>query len=137
MDSLKIYTDGAYSSSRDQGGIGIVVLQGDKKVLEYSNMFKRTTNNQMELGAVILALRAITKPYNSITIFTDSQYVIGGTTLGWKRKKNIKLWQEYDKQFERVSSLCSDITFTHVKGHNGDVWNEYCDKIAVKASQLL
>lgn len=137
MDSLKIYTDGAYSSSRDQGGIGIVVLQGDKKVLEYSNMFKRTTNNQMELGAVILALRAITKPYNSITIFTDSQYVIRGATLGWKRKKNIKLWQEYDKQFERVSSLCSDITFTHVKGHNGDVWNEYCDKIAVKASQLL
>lgn len=136
MNNLKIYTDGAYSSSRDQGGIGIVVLKEDKKVLEYSNMFKRTSNNQMELIAVILALRTITKSYDSITIFTDSQYVIGCATLGWKRKKNVKLWQEYDKQFEQISSLCPNITFTHIKGHNGDKWNEYCDKLAVKASQL-
>lgn len=135
--NLVIYTDGAYSSSRGQGGVGIVILDNDKKVLEYSRMYKRTTNNQMELGAVIIALRVIKDPCDSITILTDSQYVIGCATLGWKRKKNVKLWEEYDSQFKRVSELCPNITFSHVKGHNGDKWNEYCDKIAVKASQLL
>lgn len=137
MKELVIYTDGAYSPLRDQGGVGIVILKQGKKLLEYSNMYKRTTNNQMELGAVVIALRLIQKPVDSITIYTDSQYVIGCATLGWKRKKNVKLWQEYDKQFQRVSELCPKITFLHVKGHNGDEWNEYCDNLAVKSSQLL
>lgn len=135
--NLIVYTDGAYSSLRGQGGVGIVILENEKKVLEYSRMYERTTNNQMELGAVIIALRVIKEPCDSITIFTDSQYVIGCATLGWRRKKNVKLWEEYDLQFKRVSELCPSITFSHVKGHNGDKWNEYCDKIAVKASQLL
>lgn len=137
MSKLTIYTDGAYSPLRNQGGIGIVVLVENKKILEYSNMYKRTTNNQMELGAVIVALRLIKRPYESIVIFTDSQYVVGGVTLGWKRKKNVMLWQEFDKQYQRVKELCHNITFEHVKGHNGNQWNEYCDEIAVKASQLI
>ena len=137
MSNLVIYTDGAYSSLRKQGGIGIVILQDNKKILEYSNMYKRTTNNQMELGAVIIALKVIKKNYDSIIIYTDSQYVIGCAILGWQRKKNVKLWQEFDKQYIRVKELCPNITFEHIKGHNGDTWNEYCDKIAVKASQLI
>ena len=137
MSKLTIYTDGAYSSLRDQGGVGIVILEDDKKILEYSNKYNRTTNNQMELGAVIIALRIIKNNYDSIIIYTDSQYVIGCATLGWKRKKNVKLWQEFDKQYARVKELCSDIIFEHVKGHDGNIWNEYCDKIAVKASQLV
>lgn len=137
LSNLVIYTDGAYSSLRDQGGVGIVILQDGKKILEYSNMYKRTTNNQMELGAVIIALRVIKSTYESIVIYTDSQYVIGCATLGWKRKKNVKLWQEFDLQYSRVKELCPNITFEHVKGHNGDMWNEHCDKIAVKASQLI
>lgn len=137
MSKLTIYTDGAYSALRDQGGVGLIILEDGKKLLEYSNMYKRTTNNQMELGAVIIALRLIKREYESVVIFTDSQYVIGCATLGWKRKKNAKLWQEYDNQMQRVSRLCPNITFSHVKGHNGDTWNEYCDKIAVKASQLI
>ena len=116
MTNVVIYTDGAFSAMRDQGGVGIVILNEGKKVLEYSNMYKKTTNNQMELGAVIIALRLIKEPCNSILIYTDSQYVIGCA---------------------RVSELCSDIKFSYVKGHNGDHWNEYCDKIAVKASQLI
>ena len=135
--NIVIYTDGAYSALRDQGGVGIIILQDNKKVLEYSNMYKRTTNNQMELGAVIIALRVLKNSCDSITIYTDSQYVIGCATLGWKRKKNVKLWQEFDSQYERVKKLCPNIVFQHVKGHNGDEWNEYCDKIAVKASQLV
>jgi ribonuclease HI len=135
--NLIIWTDGAYSPLRDQGGVGLVILQDDKKILEYSNMYKRTSNNQMELGAVIIALRLIKEQYDSITIYTDSQYVIGCATLGWSKKKNKKLWQEYDKQINRVNELCSNIQFTHVKGHQGTYWNEYVDNLARKASQLI
>lgn len=144
MTDITIFTDGAYSATRDQGGIGIVILNKNKKVLEYSNMYKRTTNNQMELGAVIIALRLIKEPCKSILIYTDSQYVIGCATLGWKRKKNVKLWLEYDRQIQRVSKLCSDIKFAHVKGHQSGTsltqeasWNNYVDKLAVSASTLL
>lgn len=132
-----LITDGAYSSSRDQGGIGIVFLKGDEKILEYSKMYKRTTNNMMELGAVITGLRFIKKPIDSLTIVSDSMYVIGCATKGWKRKKNVKLWQEFDKQYTRVSELCPNIVFEHVKGHNGDKWNEYCDKLATTASKRM
>lgn len=142
--TLVVYTDGAYSSSRDQGGVGIVILNEGKKVLEYSNMYKRTTNNQMELGAVIIALRIIKEPCESILIYTDSQYVIGCAILGWKRKKNVKLWLEYDRQIQRVSELCSNIKFSHVKGHQfgkglteDAKWNNYVDKLAVSASMLI
>lgn len=132
-----LITDGAYSSLRDLGGVGIVFLREDEKILEYSKSFKGVTNNQMELGAVILGLRFIKSPINSLTIISDSMYVIGCATLGWKRKKNVKLWEEFDRQFSRVKELCPDIKFKHVKGHTGDKWNEYCDKLASNATQLL
>ncbi len=137
MKSLVVYTDGAYSSSRDQGGVGIVMLENDKKLLEYSNMYKRTTNNQMELGAIIIALRLVKNTFDEIVIYTDSQYCIGCAVEGWQRKKNRRLWDEFDKQVRRVRGLCPNIVFKHVSGHTGDKWNEYCDKLAVKASQLL
>lgn len=132
-----LITDGAYSSLRDLGGVGIVFLREDEKILEYSKSFKGVTNNQMELGAVILGLRFIKSPIDSLTIVSDSMYVIGCTTLGWKRKKNVKLWEEFDRQFSRVKQLCPNIKFKHVKGHTGDKWNEYCDKLASNATQLL
>lgn len=133
-NSYIAYTDGAYSSTRKQGGIGIIILKNSKPILKYSRMYKNTTNNQMELGAIIVALRLIKKPIDSLTIYTDSQYCIGCATLGWKRKKNVKLWEEFDNQYNRVKQLCPDIKFEHVKGHNGDMYNELCDKLAVKAS---
>lgn len=134
MNDLQIYTDGAYTSIKDQGGVGIVMLQDNCKILEYSNMYKRTSNNQMELGAIIIALRLVKESYDSITIYTDSQYVIGCATLGWKRRKNSRLWEEYDNQYERVSELCSNIEFIHVKGHSDDYWNNYVDNLARNAS---
>lgn len=137
MNSLQIYTDGAFSPLRDQGGVGIVILQDGKKILEYSNKYERTSNNQMEIGAVIIALRLVKESHDSITIHTDSQYVIGCATLGWKRKKNYKLWEEFDKQYERVLELCPNIEFVHVKGHSDNYWNNYVDKLAVSASQLI
>ena len=139
-----LITDGAYSSSRAQGGIGIVFLKDGEKILEYSKMYKRTTNNIMELSAVIVGLRFIKKPINSLNIISDSMYVIGCITKGWKRKKNVQLWEEFDKQYSRVKELCSNITFVHVKGHQSGTnltqeayWNKYVDRLAVSASTLL
>lgn len=132
-----LYTDGAYSSLRDQGGIGLIILKDDKKILEYSEMYKGVTNNIMELGAVIIGLKAIKNCINSLIIFTDSMYVIGCATKGWKRSKNKSLWKEFDKQFQRVQELCPNVEFRHVKGHNGDLYNEEVDKLAVKASQSI
>lgn len=137
MIQYTLITDGAYSSSRDQGGVGIIFLRDDKKILEYSKMYKGVTNNMMELAALIIGLRFIKNPIESLTIISDSMYCIGCASLGWKRKKNIELWNEFDKEIKRVQKLCSNIEFKHVKGHSGDKWNEYCDKLAVKASQLM
>jgi ribonuclease HI len=137
MITYEIYTDGAYSSARNQGGVGIVFLKNGNKVFEYSYGFKNTTNNRMEIRAALLALKCFKQSVDSIIIYTDSMYVIGCATLGWKRKKNINLWNEFDKELERVSKLCSDITFKHVKGHDSNYWNNYVDKLAVEASQEL
>lgn len=133
-----IYTDGAYSSSRDQGGIGIVVLRDGEKVFKYSKAFKKTTNNQMELIAVITALQAIKNPINSLIIYTDSMYVKGCATLGWKRKKNVELWMKFDEAFNKVKVLVkTPIQIEHVKGHANNVYNNLCDELAVNASQEL
>ena len=134
-----LITDGAYSSSRDQGGLGFVILNGSTKVLEYSKAVKHTTNNKMELGAIILGLRAFKKPVDSIIIVSDSMYCIGCATQGWKRKKNQELWKAFDKEYARVSALCPNITWKHIKGHQDDdseltKWNNYVDKLAVRAS---
>lgn len=135
---ITIYTDGAFSNSRNKMGIGIVFLDSkNNKILEYSNMYTGGSNNKAELAAVIIALRIIKKPITAISIFTDSEYVRGCAILGWERKKNVKLWEEFDKQFTRVSELCSNITISHVDGHSSNYWNNYVDDLAVKASHLL
>lgn len=137
MDNYTIYTDGAYSSVKDQMGIGIVILKNDRPILEYSKMFLEGTNNKAEVAAMIIGLRLIKNPIDSLTVISDSMYCVGCASLGWKRKKNVKLWEEFDKQFERVKQLCPSIEFKHVKGHSGDKWNERADKLAVAASQKL
>lgn len=137
MNNIIIYTDGAYSSSRNQGGVGVIILKNNKKIFEYSNMYKNCTNNQMELGAIIIALRLIKNKYNSITIYSDSMYCIGCITLNWQRKKNKALWSEFDKQLERVKELCPTIEFIHVKGHADNQWNNECDRLARNASMFI
>lgn len=138
MLDYEIYTDGAYSSSRNQGGIGIVVLRDGEKVFKYSKGFRETTNNQMELIAVITALRAIKNHIHSLTIYSDSMYVIGCATLGWKRKKNIELWHLFDEAFAKAKTLVEEpINFEHVRGHSNNVYNNLCDEIAVEASHEL
>lgn len=137
-----LITDGAYSALRDQGGIGIVFLKGDEKIVEFSKMYKGVTNNKMELGAVIIGLKFIKKPIDSLIIVSDSQYVIGCATKGWARRKNILLWKAFDVEYERVQSLCKDIKWIHTRGHQKDdsiysKWNNVVDKLAVNASQEI
>ncbi len=137
MNEYIIYTDGSYSSARDQGGVGIVVLKNGEKIQEFSKMYKNTTNNKMELKAVILALQAIKSPIDKLTIITDSMYVLGCATKGWKRKKNKGLWETFDSSYKRAKSFCPEINFEWTKGHEDNEFNNLCDKLAVSASQQL
>ena len=127
---IEVYTDGAYSSSRNQGGLGIVFIKDDKVIAKFSKTYKNTTNNRMELMAVIIALQSI-KDENEITIYSDSMYVIGTATQGWKRKKNLDLWEKYDAVIDSFKT----VTFKHIKGHSTNVFNNLCDEMAVTASQ--
>ena len=127
-----IITDGAYSSLRNQGGVGLIILDSEgNEVLEYSKPFINTTNNQMEILACIIGMESISEP-EDITIVTDSQYVIGCATLGWKRKKNVELWERFDKAI----SFHKSVKFEWVKGHSNNPYNIRCDKLAVKATQI-
>lgn len=127
---IEVYTDGAYSSSRNQGGLGIIFIKDNKVIAKFSKTYKNTTNNRMELMAVIIALQSI-KDENEITIYSDSMYVIGTATQGWKRKKNLDLWEKYDAVIDSFKT----VTFKHVKGHSTNVFNNLCDEMAVAASQ--
>ena len=91
----------------------------------------------MEILAVLVVLRSIKSKIDTLTIYTDSMYVIGCATLGWKRNKNLAMWNMFDSELARVSKLCPNIQFQHVKGHSNNQWNNYVDKLAVNASQEL
>lgn len=144
MIDCLLFTDGGYSSSRNKMGIGIAFVNKNthKKIIEYSNSYERGTNNKAELIAVIVGLRMIKKELSSLTIVTDSEYVRGCASLGWKRTKNIVLWKEFDKQYKRVQKLCPNIIFEHTDGHQKDdseytKWNNYVDKLAQNATHWI
>ena len=134
---LQIYTDGAYKSSIDQGGIGIVWIKDDKVFKKYSKGFKHTTNNKMELIAMLCAFKSIKTSMEEVEFISDSQYVLGCLTKGWKKKKNVELWNILDKEYERVKSLIKNIKFTHVRGHQDCFGNNLADELASNASLEL
>ena len=134
MKDYIIYTDGAYKPSLHSGGIGIVFLCNGKEIYKYSKKYTNSTNQRMETQAVITALNSIVKPINSLTIITDSMYVVGTAIMNWKRKANLDLWEKFDKALAKAQKLIKvPIQFKHVKGHNGDIYNEKCDKLASNA----
>lgn len=140
MSQYIIFTDGAYSSLRNQGGVGVVFVKDGKKIYEFSRMIPNTTNNRCEISAVIYALNAISKPIDSVTIYTDSQYVLGCINEGWQRKKNKVLWSIFDNIYNKASKFCQNIKFDWVKGHSKSddffsEMNNLADKLAVEASQ--
>lgn len=134
---LQIYTDGAYKSSIDQGGIGIVWMKDNEVFKKYSKGFKHTTNNKMELIAMLCAFKSIKTSMEEIEFISDSQYVLGCLTKGWKKKKNVELWNILDKEYERVKSLVKNIKFTHVRGHQNCFGNNLADELASNASLEL
>jgi len=120
---VKIYSDGACSGNPGPGGYA-AILQWNGHEQEVVGHERQTTNNRMELTAVIEGLKAL-KEFCSVIVYTDSQYVIGVMT-GWKRKANYDLLATLDV-------LCAEhwVTFQHVRGHAGHPLNERADKLAV------
>ncbi|MDX2247823.1 MAG: ribonuclease HI [Bacteroidia bacterium] len=135
---ITIYTDGAAKGNPGPGGYGAVMIYGAHQK-ELSEGFRRTTNNRMELLAVIVALETLKKPNLDVDIFTDSQYVQRAVTekwvFGWEKKgfagkKNEDLWRRFLKVYR-----LHHVQFHWVRGHAGNPLNERCDQLAVKASE--
>ena len=134
---ITIYTDGAARGNPGPGGYGIVLLSG-KHRKEISEGFKLTTNNRMELLAVIIALETLKIPQSEVTVYTDSKYVADAVTKGWvfnwvkkrfKGKKNPDLWLRFLEIYKKHK-----VKFVWVKGHANNPLNERCDELAVEAS---
>ena len=133
---LTIYTDGACQVSTGNGGVGVVFIKDNEIIYQFNKHFKDVTNNQMEIMAVIYALHAISTNFDSITVVSDSQYVLGCINKGWKRKKNQNYWQLFDQVYNKAKEFCSDIKFEWTKGHNTDEYNNLADRLAVEASHF-
>jgi ribonuclease HI len=134
---IEIYTDGSSRGNPGPGGYGII-LKYKSSIKEISQGFRRTTNNRMELIAVIIALESLKTTSIPIKVYSDSKYVIDAIQKRWVnswqskgfvKKKNKDLWLRYlkiEKQFQ--------IEFIWVRGHNGHPENERCDELAVEAA---
>ena len=137
---IHVFTDGSSRGNPGPGGYGIVMEQkGSSYVKEYSEGFRKTTNNRMELLAVIEALKKLKKDNLSVVVFTDSKYVVDSVEKKWiftweknsfKKKKNIDLWIEFLKIFRKHT-----VRFKWIKGHNNHPQNERCDHLALEASK--
>jgi len=143
MDNIEIYTDGACKGNPGVGGWGALLIAGNKEK-ELFGGEKDTTNNRMELMAVIQALGALKRPCH-ITLHTDSQYVLKGITewiTGWKAKgwktaskapvKNVDLWQQLD-----AARTIHEIDWRWVRGHTGHPGNERADQLANRGVETV
>ena len=134
---LMIYTDGAARGNPGPGGYGIVMLWGNARK-EISQGFRLTTNNRMELMAVIVALESLKKEGLEVTIYSDSSYVVNAIEKGWlqnwikkgfKDKKNPDLWMRYHQLAKK-----HHIKMKWVKGHADNALNNRCDQLATAAA---
>ena len=133
-----MYTDGASRGNPGPGGYGVILIAGNHK-RELSQGYRLTTNNRMELMAVIAGLKALKKDKLNIIIYSDSQYVVNGIEKGWLNnwiktnfkggKKNKDLWMEYYHLSENHT-----IRFVWVRGHADNPYNNRCDELATAAA---
>jgi ribonuclease HI len=135
---IVIYTDGAARGNPGPGGLGVVMIYG-KHRKELSEGYRLTTNNRMELLAVIRGLENLKREDLKVKIYTDSRYVSDAVNQGWifsweakrfKKKKNVDLWKRFLDLYRKYK-----VDFVWVKGHASVPENERCDRLAVIASQ--
>jgi ribonuclease HI len=136
-EPITIYTDGSSRGNPGPGGFGIVMIAGPHRK-EISQGYRLTTNNRMELLAVIVAMETLKHENSKATIFTDSRYVVDavekGWVLGWEKKrfsgkKNPDLWIRFLKIYRK-----HQVKFIWVKGHADNKENNRCDQLAVEAA---
>jgi ribonuclease HI len=134
---IKIYTDGASRGNPGPGGYGIVMIYGSLRK-EISEGFRLTTNNRMELLSVIVSLETLKKEGSSVTIYSDSKYVVDAVeqkwVFGWEKKnfkdkKNPDLWMRFLRIYRK-----HQVKFVWVKGHASNRENNRCDELAVEAA---
>lgn len=135
---VTIYTDGSSRGNPGPGGYGVVLMSGQARK-ELSQGYKTTTNNRMELLAVITGLKALKKKGLEVVIYSDSQYVINSVQKGWLQnwirtnfaggKKNKDLWMEYHR-----TAADFQVKFVWVKGHAENAINNRCDVLATQAA---
>ena len=138
--SVTVYTDGAGQGNPGPGGYCAILEYGEHR-RELSGGFRRTTNNRMEMMAVIMALDAL-KERCEVTVVSDSEYVVNGITKGWAKGWRAKGWRRSAKVvpnwelWSRLLELCEHhrVRFEWVRGHAGHVENERCDELAVAAA---
>lgn len=141
MHDVHIYTDGAAKGNPGNGGYGVILeMVGQPYRKEFYEGFRLTTNNRMELLAVIVGLEKLKNPMTRVLVVSDSKYVIDsvvkGWVFGWEKKdfagkKNSDLWLRFLKIYRKHK-----VEFQWIKGHNQHPQNERCDELAVMASQL-
>ena len=137
-NQLIIYTDGAARGNPGPGGYGAILMWGDKKK-ELSAGYRHTTNNRMELLAVIVAIESLTKKNVPLTVYTDSKYIVDSVEKRWLDnwvrtdfkggKKNKDLWLRYHQLAKSYT-----IKFKWVKGHADNTFNNRCDELATEAA---
>ena len=137
-NEITIYTDGAARGNPGPGGYGVILISGRHR-LEKSEGYKLTTNNRMELMAVIAGMEALKIPGSNVVVYTDSKYVADAVNKGWvfqweskafKKKKNPDLWLRFLKIYKNHNAR-----FIWIKGHASIPENEKCDQLAVAASK--
>ena len=138
MSEIKIYTDGSSRGNPGPGGFGVILLWGGHRK-EISKGYRRTTNNRMELLAVIEGLKQLKKNHLPVTIYSDSQYVVKAIEEGWLKnwirtnfkggKKNRDLWTDYHELSQQFK-----ISMKWVKGHADNPLNNRCDELATAAA---
>lgn len=135
---VTIYTDGAARGNPGPGGYGAILMYNNH-IKKIAKGYKHTTNNRMELMAVIAALELLNKPNLKVTIYSDSKYIVDAITKGWLQtwiktnfkggKKNPDLWKRYDAVAKK-----HQVSFIWVKGHADNKYNNECDVLATNAA---
>ena len=135
MEKIMIYADGACRGNQFNENIGAygIVLIYNNHIKTLNGSYKNTTNNKMELIAVIEALKALKKFNIPVEIYTDSQYVVSTINEGWNKRANIELWEQLDNLILKFKN----ISFYKVKGHNGNKYNEMADKLCNDAMDVI